>query len=193
MQIYSLVPAQYFTTPGLSWEAMLKTINIQRELLTGGLVQCCHRYTRANNKYLSDYDSSKESSFLMYVDANNLYGWAMSLPSPYKDFKWMSTADIDTLDINYICIYIYDINYILYYYFLEVDLIYPYRLHDLHNDLPFCPSNCLASKEDRVKKLNADLGNKNNYVIHYRNFQQCIQNGLVLKKIHKGVQFLQKP
>jgi len=76
---------------------------------------------------------------------------------------------------------------------LEVDLIYPYRLHDLHNDLPFCPSNCLASKEDRVKKLNADLGNKNNYVIHYRNFQQCIQNGLVLKKIHKGVQFLQKP
>jgi len=105
----------------------------------------------------------------------------------------MSTADIDTLDINYICIYIYDINYILYYYFLEVDLIYPYRLHDLHNDLPFCPSNCLASKEDRVKKLNADLGNKNNYVIHYRNFQQCIQNGLVLKKIHKGVQFLQKP
>jgi len=95
--IFSLDPAQYLTTPGLSWEAMLKTTNIQLELLTdidiyrfiqgcirGGLVQCCHRYTKANNKYLSDYDSSKESSFLMYVDANNLYGWAMSQPLPYK-------------------------------------------------------------------------------------------------------------
>jgi len=100
MQIYSLDPAQYFTTPGLYWEAMLKSTNIQLELLTdidmyrfiqssirGGLVQCCHRYTKANNKYLSDYDSSKESSFLMYVDANNFYGWAMSQPLPYKDFK----------------------------------------------------------------------------------------------------------
>jgi len=70
MQIYSLEPAQYFTTPGLSWEAMLKTTNIQLQLLTdidmyrfiqssirGGLVQYCHRYTKANNKYLSDYDS----------------------------------------------------------------------------------------------------------------------------------------
>jgi len=100
MQICSLDPAQYFTTPGLSWEAMLKTANIQLELLTdidmyrfiqssirGGLVQCCYRYTKANNNYLSDYDSSKESSFLVYVDANNLYGWAMSQPLPYKDFK----------------------------------------------------------------------------------------------------------
>jgi len=112
----------------------------------------------------------------MYVDANNLYGWAMSQPLPYKDFKWMSTTDIDNFDIH-----------------LEVDLIYPYRLHDLHNDFPFCPSNCLASKEDMVKKLIADLGNKKNYVIHYRNLQQCIPNGLVLKKIHRGVQFLQKP
>jgi len=90
---------------------------------------------------------------------------------------------IDNFDINNIPI---DNKYG---YFLAVDLIYPYRLHDL----PFCPSNCLASKEDKVKKLIADLGNKKNYVIHYRNLQQYIQNGLVLKKINRGVQFLQKP
>jgi len=121
----------------------------------------------------------------MYVDGNNLYGWAMSQPLPYKDFKWMSTTDIDNFDITNIPI---DSKY-----FLEVDLIYPYRLHDLHNDLPFCPSNCLASKEDKGKKLIADLGNKKNYVIHYRNLQQCMQNGLALKKIHRCVQFFQKP
>jgi len=68
--------------------------------IRGGLVQWCHRYTKASNKYLSDYDSSKESSFLVYVDANNLYGWAMSQPLPYKDFKWMSTTDIDSFDTN---------------------------------------------------------------------------------------------
>jgi len=68
--------------------------------IRGGLVLCCHRYTKANNKYFSDYDSSKESSFLMYVDANNLYGLTMSQPLPYKDLKWMSTADIDNFDIQ---------------------------------------------------------------------------------------------
>jgi len=68
--------------------------------IRGGLVYCCHRYTKANNKYLSDYDSSKESSFLMYVDANNLYCWAMPQLLPYKDFKWMSNTDIDNFDIN---------------------------------------------------------------------------------------------
>jgi len=68
--------------------------------IRGGLVQCCHRYTKANNKYLSDYDFSKESSFLMYVDASNLYGWAMSHPFPYKDFKWISTTAIDNFDVH---------------------------------------------------------------------------------------------
>jgi len=130
------------------YSTLLTDIDMYRFIqssIGGGLVQCCYRYTKAYNKYLSDYDSSKESSFLMYMDANNLYGWAMSQPLPYKDFKWMSTTDIDNFDVNNIPI---DSKYG---YFLEVDVIYPYRLHDLHNDLPFCPSNCLASKEDKVK------------------------------------------
>jgi len=111
-------------------------------------------------------------------------GWAMSQPLPYKNFKWMSTTDTDNFDIHNIPFNSKYGN------FLEVDLIYLYRLRDLHNDLPFCPSNCLASKKEKVQKLIADLGNMKNYVIQYRNLQQCIQNGLVLKRTI--VQFLQK-
>jgi len=96
----------------------------------------------------------------MYVDANNLYGWAMSQPLPYKDFKYMSSTDIDSFDIHNIPI---DSKYG---YFLEVDLIYPYR------SIFIMIFHCLASKEDMVKKWLAELGNKNNYVIHYRNLQQ---------------------
>jgi len=67
----------------------------------------------------------------MYVDANYLYGWAMSQPLPYKEFKWMSTTDIGNFDIHNIPI---DSKYS---YFLEVNLIYPFHLHDLHIDLPY--------------------------------------------------------
>ena len=89
--IYNLDPCQYYTTPGLSWDAMLKTTEIELELLTdinmynfvmkgirGGIVQCSKRHVTANNKYVSDYDSTKESNYLMYFDVNNLYGYTMS-------------------------------------------------------------------------------------------------------------------
>jgi len=81
----------------------------------------------------------------MYVDANNLYGWAMSQPLPYEDFKWIITKNISHFAIHKIPI---DSKHS---YFLEVDFIYPYRLHNLYNDLPLCPSNCLPIKEDKVK------------------------------------------
>jgi len=96
-------------------------------------------------------------------------GWAMSQPLPYKDLKWMSYTDINNFDVHYDW----------YGYFLEVDLIYPYRLHNLHIDLSFCPSNCLASREDKVKKLIADLGNKKNCLIH---LSLALRRGYVPKK-----------
>ena len=191
---YNLDPAWYYTSPGLSWDAMLKKTNIELELLTdidmilfiekgirGGVSMISNRYAKANNKYMDNYDSEKESSYIMYLDANNLYGWGMSQKLPYKDFKW--TNDINTDNIN-------DINtngdkgYIL-----EVDLEYPEHLHDLHNDYPLAPENI---KIDKVNKLVPNLKNKERYILHIRNLQLYLSLGLKLTKVHKVLQFTQK-
>ncbi|GBN06597.1 hypothetical protein AVEN_226359-1 [Araneus ventricosus] len=101
LKTYKLDPDWYFTAPDLSWDAMLKMTNFKLYLLDdydmilmlekglrGGVSQCCNRYGKANNKYMKNYDKSKESNYLMYLDANNLYGWAMSQYLPYGEFEW---------------------------------------------------------------------------------------------------------
>ncbi|XP_065370870.1 uncharacterized protein LOC135963015 [Calliphora vicina] len=166
--IYNLDPCQYYTTPGLSWDAMLKTTEIDLELLTdinmynfivrgirGGIVQCSKRHSEANNKYVSDYDSTKESNYLIYLDVNNLYGYAMSQYLPYKNFEWVENFENFNLnDVKYNS----PIGYIL-----EVDLEYPSTLHDNHNDLPFCAEN---KKNENMKqtKLITDLNDKTKYI-----------------------------
>ena len=95
------------SSPGLSWEAMLKRTKINLYLISdidmqlfiekglrGGISYIAHRYAKANNKYMSDYNPGEENSYLMYLDANNLYGWAMSQPLPYRDFKWLYPEEI---------------------------------------------------------------------------------------------------
>lgn len=194
---YGLDPCHYFTLPGFSWDAMLKITNIRLEILTdinmykffaksirGGLAQCSLRYCKANNKYMNDFDSNKPSDYLMYMDANNLYGWAMSNYLPHSGFKWVEPP-IDLTTITDWLISNDNIGYVL-----EVDLDYPQTLHDNHNELPFCPTN-KAFNEDTPMKLIADLNNKTNYVIHYKSLIQCIDNGLVLTKIHRIMQFNQ--
>lgn len=121
---------------------MLKYTKQELELLTdidmllfiergirGGLSQCSKRYAKANNKYISNYDSNQESKLLLYNDVNNQYGYAMSLYLPYGGFQWVS--DIDNFDVNRVPD---DSNKG---YILEVDLEYPHALHEKHNDLPF--------------------------------------------------------
>lgn len=175
---------------------MLKTTEIELELLTdiniynfvlrgirGGIVQCSNRHSVANNKYISDYDSSKESNYLIYLDVNNLYGYAMSQYLPYKNFKWVENCE--NFNVNNNIAEDSPLGYIL-----EVDLEYPSILHDYHNDLPFCSEN-KKIESMKQKKLITDLNNKTNYIIHYRNLQQCIQHGLILKKIHRILQFNQ--
>ena len=98
----------------------------------GGICHSIHRYARANNKYMKNYDEDKESSYIQYLDANNLYGWAMSQKLPVNGFKWVNNEINEELKKNY------DENrdkgYIL-----EVDIKYPRKLLDLHSDLPFLP------------------------------------------------------
>lgn len=113
MKAYDLDPAWYYTSPGLAWDAMLKMTRINLDMLTdydmilmiekgirGGISQCCQRYAKANNKYMKDYDPNEESTYLAYLDANNLYGWGMSQFLPYKDFKWLTKQQINELDIK---------------------------------------------------------------------------------------------
>lgn len=193
--IYNLDPCQYYTTPGLSWDAMLKTTQIEIELLTdinmhnfimkgirGGLVQCVKRHSVANNKYLHDYDPNKKSNYIIYLDVNNLYGYAMSQYIPYKNFEWKE--DIKSFNLMNIEPDA-EIGYIL-----EVDLEYSESLHDYHNDLPFCAEN-KRNENMKYTKLIADFTHKTNYIIHYRNLQQCLKHGIVLTKIHRILQFNQ--
>ncbi|XP_077270985.1 uncharacterized protein LOC143902161 [Temnothorax americanus] len=150
--------------------------------IRGGLSQCSGRYAKANNKYMESYDSSKPSSYLMYFDVNNLYGWAMCKPLPYAEFRWVE--DASNFDVNAIALDL-PTGYIL-----EVDLEYPQDKHDAHADLPFCPMRDKPPSK-RQDKLLATLHDKEHYVIHYRNLQQCTRHGIRITKIHRVLQFAQ--
>ena len=194
---YGLDPVYYYTAPGLAWDAMLKMTGVNLELLSnidmllmiekgirGGISIISNRYGKANNKYMKDFNKSELSKYLMYVDANNLYGWAMSQKLPVHSFKWMSNKEIENIFNNQI-VQVWEKTPCI----LEVDLIYPEELHDLHNDYPLCPERVECDKG--VKKLIPNLRNKNNYVVHYKTLMQCLRLGMKLKKIHRGIKFIE--
>ena len=112
LSYYKLDPCHYFSSPGLAWDAMLKMSGVYLDLITdidqqlfiekgmrGGISYIAHRHAKANNKYMKDYDPQKESSYIMYLDANNLYGCAMSKPLPYGDFKWVDPDKVNSQGI----------------------------------------------------------------------------------------------
>ena len=194
---YGLDPVYYYTAPGLAWDAMLKMTKINLELLSdvdkllmiekgirGGISIISNRYGKANNKYIKEYDKTEPSKYLMYLDANNLYGWAMSLKLPVHSFEWMTTEEIENIFNNRI-VQVWEKTPCI----LEVDLEYSEELHDLHNDYPLCPER--VECERGVKKLIPNLRHKNNYVIHYKNLIQCLRLGMKLKKIHRGIKFIE--
>ena len=217
LEYYKLDPCHYFTSPGLSWDAMLKMTDIKLELMTdidmfqfiekglrGGISYIANRYGKANNKYMKEYDKDKPSKYIMYLDANNLYGWAMSQYLPTGGFKWMTKKQIDNINLD-------DYNdeskkgLIL-----EVDLKYPKKLHNLHNDYPLAPEkvkvteNMLSNYCKRIAdkysiskglvyKLIPTLSKKRKYVLHYRNLQLYIKLGLKVSKFHRVLEFDQSP
>ena len=188
--------AHYFTLPGYTWDCMLYKTRQELELLTdidmylfvekgirGGLSQICgKRRAHANNKYIPTYDTSKPDSYLMMYDINNQYGLSMCQSLPYGGFEWTDkNIDVMSIAIDSTKGYI-----------LEVDLEYPECLHDLHKDLPFCPEH-KSVNGSKIKKLMATLENKYRYVIHYKNLQQALANGLKLIKVHRALSFNQSP
>ena len=197
LKIYGLDPIYYYTAPGLAWDAMLKITNINLELLSdvdkllmiekgirGGISIISNRYGKANNKYMEDFNNLEPSKYLMYLDANNLYGWAMSQKLPIHSFKWLSNKEIENIFNNQI-VQVWEKTPCI----LEVDLIYPEELHDSNNDYPLCPERVECDKG--VKKLIPNSRDKNNYVIHYKNLMQCLSLGMKLKKIHRGIKFIE--
>ena len=132
LDYYGLDHCHYFSSLGLSWDAMLKMTEIELDLISdtemhlfiekgmrGSISYIAKRYSKANNKYMESYDSSEESKIIMYLDANNLYGWAMSQYLPYNEFKWLNKKEISDFCLNSISGNS-SIGYIL-----EVDLEYP--------------------------------------------------------------------
>ena len=232
LQYYKLDPCHYFTSPGLAWDAMLKMTNVKLELLTdidmfqfiekgmrGGTSYIANRYGKANNKYMKKYDEKEPSKYIMYLDANNLYGWAMSQYLPTGGFKWLSQKKIDKINLgtytddliqsktDQLNDKVVNLNKGL---ILEVDLEYPTELHDLHNDYPLGPEKIKVTNEmlsdyckkiqkkfnissGLVHKLIPTLNDKQKYVLHYKNLQSYLNLGLKLKRVHRVLEFNQSP
>lgn len=220
---YRLDPFNYVSLPSFSWDCMLLKTGVKLDLITekdmyeffesnirGGISMISGlRYAKANNKYMTNYDKSEKSSFITYLDANNLYGWAMSNKLPISNFKWIDEKNLNIEKLKQMKEK--GIGFTV-----EVDIDYPIELHDLHNDYPLLAeskiiSNNMLSKyqldlkgkyyskklkngtikinESKVAKLICSLNDKRNYVIHSDTLLYALSKGLKLIKIHRGVQY----
>ena len=186
---YKLDPAWYYTTPALAWDACLKESKVKLELLhdqdmllmiekgiRGGVSMISNRYGKANNKYMKEsYDPSLPSKYIAYLDANNLYGWAMSKPLPTHGFKWMTPKQLENWE-SLPCI-------------LEVDLEYPHGLYSFHNDYPLAPEHLMMNG---VEKLIPNFRNKEKYIVHYEALNTYVKYGLRITKIHRDITFKER-
>jgi hypothetical protein len=218
---FGLDPCHYFSTPGLTWDAALKLTKTKLDLLTdidmvlmiekgirGGISCAMSRHAIANNQQAENYDPTKPTSYITYLDVNNLYGYALNDVMPMKHFQWVDADNFDTVideikmnessDVGYIC---------------EVDLIYPDHLHDVHNDYPMAPEKlsvetewlseyqkalCIKLEQAGLKRYKTDklipnLMNKERYVVHERNLKFYLEKGMVLSKVHRMIRFNQGP
>ena len=213
-QYYKLDPAHYYSAPGLAWKGCLKMTGIELELISdvdmylmiekglrGGMSVISHRKAEANNKYVHSYDPEKPSKYITYLDANSLYSWSMIQYLPYGGFKWIDPGGFNLDGVRADS----DKGHIL-----EVDLSYPKELHDAHNEYPYCCEHTtlidevlspyakdIAEKHGltsgKASKLVASLNDKTRYVIHEMNLKQAVDSGLILTKIHRVVEFNQRP
>ena len=197
LENYKLDPAHFVSLPGLAWQACLKKTNVELELLTdydmllmveegirGGICHGVQRYAHANNKYMNDYDKKKKSSYIQYLDANNLYGKAMTEKLPVKAFRWME--DVSKIDEDFVKVYNKNDNKG---YVLDVDVDYPSKLQNLHSDHPFLPERMVINN---TKKLVCNLNDKKNYIVHINVLKQALDHGLKLKKVHRIIEFEQE-
>ena len=216
MEYYGLDPAHYYTLPNFAWDAMLLKTGVEIEQLhdqemfemvekgmRGGMCQVSHKLAVANNKYMGEaYDENKPSNYISYLDANNLYGLAMSQKLPLKNIKWAKKTPIvekwnENDEFGYI---------------MEVDLEYPETLHDFHSDYPLAPEimnvnvNMLSDyqkqvfkiyygkspKDEKTSKLILNLKDKEKYVVHIKTLQYYLKMGMKMGKAHRIITFQQR-
>ena len=177
--------------------SLFKKTEVKLELLTdyhmlllveegirGGMCQSTHSYAKANNKYMKNYDKNIESSYLMYLNANSLYGWVISQKLPTNGFKWVNDLSRfneefkknynDNSDVGY---------------FLEVDVEYQKKLWSSHKDLPFLSER---KKLEKAEKLACSIEDKEKHVIHLRAIKQALNIELILKDVHRVIKFNQE-
>lgn len=214
---YDLDPVYYISSPQLSWDAMFKTTKCKLELISdaemfsmidsairGGITVISARFAHANNPYMkSFYNPNEPTSYIIYLDANNLYGTAMNEPLPYQNFEWVPKEKYEQIDwlaqaddqqIGYI---------------IECDLEYPTALHNEHNDYPLAPERIrigpqmlsdtqillrgkyeMSETQSHVK-LVPNLFDKENYCCHYRLLKFYLNNGMKLKRVNRVLSFKQ--
>ena len=203
---YNLDPAHYYTSPGLAWDACLKETGQELQLLhdydmlmmfekgiRGGISHISKRYAEANNKYMENYDPDKPSSYIQYLDANNLYGWAMSQPLPTGGFKWMknlTTHFVIKILENEQARQQKQGKHGPHGFVFEVDLEYPSELWKKHNDYPLAPERLNI---DGIEKLICHFKPRKNYVVHFVNLKQYLEMGMILTAVHRGISFNQSP
>ncbi|MCH2406167.1 MAG: DNA polymerase, partial [Nitrosopumilus sp.] len=204
--------AHYYSSPGMSWDCAMKLTGVELELfldeamytfiergIRGGVSMISTRFAKANNPACKVYDATKPTTYLLYLDANNLYGCSMVSYLPTHGFRFLSENEFSDLNIETLSPEAEDG------YIYEVDLEYPEELHDLHSDYPLCvepleitesmmsPFQQKFPKQPPQIKLTPNLLNKRNYIVHYRNLQLYLKLGMKLTKIHKILTFKQSP
>ena len=222
LNYYGLDPAHYYTLPNFAWDAMLLKSGVVIDMiydeemysmiergLRGGITQVSTKMAKANNPYMGNmYDENKPSSYINYLDANNLYGMAMSQNLPLKNLKWVNDMPSEEEILNY--------DDGSKGYILEVDLEYPKEIHDLHKDYPLAPEvmnvhtsmlsdyqmemyrqlystdkKVVEAKDEKTSKLILNLNDKDKYVLHIKTLQFYLNHGLKLKKVHRCISFNQ--
>ena len=223
---YQLDPAYYMSAPQLTWSAMLKFIDRPIHLITdpemyrmiqpnirGGLCHASVRYARANNKFMGPlYDHTKPSSYILYVDANNLYGWALSQPLPDDEYEWVSSDDCRDAMVAFQDKASRDQWYSREkHYIFEVDMDYPPELHERDDDYPLAPetmtieADITGEKQHALRakyfgaacpfsrKLVCSFLPKRKYVVHGHLLRFYLDRGMKLVKIHRGISFTASP
>jgi hypothetical protein len=199
---YGLNINHYLSTPALSWDAMLKQTSIQLEYIRdpekiaflndsirGGICQVNEHLSTANNKFIKNYDSKQQSSYIISADFNNLYGFAMQQKLPFADFKFIKSKNQKLeifenlingkLDENSEKGYIFEINAVV----NETD-------HQYFDEYPFMPQKKTPPNSTQ-KKLILDLEPKENYKIYYLNLKQMIEKNIKITKISRILEFSQ--